>query len=103
MVANLPIVSTKIADVVELYGEAVSVASNAEEFVRACERALNETPGERASKARIMRDIVSSNSWEATAEHMHRLIADTGIKRPEIEASSTMGKQPTSELTSRGE
>ena len=88
MVANLPIVSTKIADVVELYGEAVSVASSAEEFVRACERALNETPGERANKARIMRDIVSANSWEATAEHMHRLIADTGITRAGIDASS---------------
>lgn len=88
MVANLPIVSTKIADVIELYGEAVSVASNAEEFVRACERALNGTPGEQADKARIMRDIVSANSWEATAEHMHRLIADTGITRAGIDASS---------------
>jgi glycosyltransferase involved in cell wall biosynthesis len=82
MVAELPIVSTNVADVVELYGRAVSLASDIEEFIVACERALKETPQVRQDKVQAMRDIVSTSSWDATVKQMRRLISDTGIGHP---------------------
>lgn len=92
MVAELPIVSTNIADVVELYGKSVGIASNAVEFITACEGALRETPAERADKAKIARDILSTGSWESTAERMRCLLSDTVIDRPHSGAPGGKGK-----------
>ncbi|HEV7928728.1 MAG TPA: glycosyltransferase [Nitrosospira sp.] len=76
MAAELPVVSTDIADVIELYGEAVSIATDASEFISACESALNATQGRRTSKIQAMRRLVATSSWENTAEHMRRLLRD---------------------------
>lgn len=91
MVAELPIVSTNIADVVELYGKSVSIASNTEEFIGASENALEETPRERADKAGIARAILSTSSWDITAERMHRLMSDTVACRLDPGASCGKG------------
>ncbi len=92
MVAELPIVSTNVADVVELYGRAVSLASGIEEFIGACESALKETPQVRRDKVQAMRDIVSISSWDATVKQMRRLIsgATTDIpgRRGDVRAKS---------------
>jgi UDP-galactopyranose mutase len=75
MAAQLPIVSTRIADVVELYGSAVSIASSPEEFILACEKALLETPEDQAQRIKAASNILSSGSWESTAEKMHSLLS----------------------------
>jgi UDP-galactopyranose mutase len=75
MVAELPVVSTNVADIVELYGRAVSLASDIGGFIGACERALKETPQERFDKVQAMRDIVSTSSWDATVKQMRRLMS----------------------------
>jgi UDP-galactopyranose mutase len=75
MVAELPIVSTNVADVAELYGRAVSLASDIGGFIGACERALKETPQERLDRVQAMRDIVSTSSWDATVKQMRRLMS----------------------------
>jgi len=75
MAAQLPIVSTHIADVVELYGSAVSIASTSEEFILACEKALLETPEEQTQRIKAAGNILSSGSWESTAEKMHSLLS----------------------------
>jgi protoporphyrinogen oxidase/glycosyltransferase involved in cell wall biosynthesis len=75
MVAELPIVSTNIADVAELYGKGVSIARDADEFIAACENALQETIEEKAARIASVRDIVSGSSWEATATSMHDLLS----------------------------
>jgi glycosyltransferase involved in cell wall biosynthesis len=95
MAAQLPIVSTPIVDVAELYGSAVSIASTHEEFILACERALRETAKEQAERIKAAGNIVSSVSWENTAEKMHDLLSTLNPVRAETsESSSPPSDQP---------
>ncbi len=75
MVAELPIISTNIADVVELYGKAVSIAATAEEFITASEKALQESFQEKSQRIENMRDLVSRNSWDITTRNMRKLLS----------------------------
>lgn len=93
MVAELPIVSTNIADVVELYQEGVSIARNTDEFIAACERALRETPGEKAARVASMRNIVSRGSWESTAKSMHDLLSRIPPKPKLVEYSQSANQR----------
>jgi protoporphyrinogen oxidase/glycosyltransferase involved in cell wall biosynthesis len=77
MAAELPIVSTAIADVEQPYGDVVAIGRDHAGFIAACEAALAQTPAQRADMARRMRDIVAGTSWQATAEHMRALIDGT--------------------------
>ena len=74
MAAELPIVSTPVADVVELYGEVVSIADTPAAFIRACESALLTTPEDNTQTIMRMREMVSATSWNTTAEKMHELM-----------------------------
>jgi UDP-galactopyranose mutase len=87
MAAQLPIVSTPVADVAELYGSAVSIASTREEFILACEKALRETAKERTERVKAAVNIVSSVSWENTAEKMHSLLSTLISERPAADKS----------------
>jgi glycosyltransferase involved in cell wall biosynthesis len=87
LAAQLPIVSTPVADVAELYGSAVSIASTHEEFILACEKALRETAKERAERVKAAVSIVSSVSWENTAEKMHRLLSTLAAEGPATDKS----------------
>jgi len=80
MAAELPIVSTSITDVANLYGAVVSIASDTASFITACEEALLLTPESRTDKIFMMRKIVESTSWESTALHMHKLLSAIPIK-----------------------
>ena len=77
MAAQLPIVSTPIADVANPYGHVVAIASGAREFVAACEAALAQTPEQRARMIDAMNAIVAATSWDNTAKHMHELLEST--------------------------
>jgi glycosyltransferase involved in cell wall biosynthesis len=77
MAAQLPIVSTPIADVANPYGHVVAIASGAGEFVAACEAALALTPAQRRQMAEGMQAVVAATSWDTTASHMHALLAST--------------------------
>ncbi|MEC5163093.1 FAD-dependent oxidoreductase [Janthinobacterium sp. CG_S6] len=77
MAAQLPIVSTAIADVVVPYGELVAIADDAAGFVRACEEALAATPAQRAARAAGMAAVVAATSWDATVEQMRALLDST--------------------------
>jgi protoporphyrinogen oxidase/glycosyltransferase involved in cell wall biosynthesis len=81
MVAELPVISTHIADVVELYGKAVSIASSRAEFISACEQALDEKPDEKKNRVEITGSIVSANSWTSTSDRMHSLMSEALEKR----------------------
>lgn len=74
MAAELPIVSTDIADVSKPYGDIVSIAHDAGQFIRACEAALHFTPEQRFKLAQQMRAVVQSTSWDRTANLMRGLI-----------------------------
>lgn len=74
MAAELPVVSTPIKDVIDLYGSAVAIADSPQAFVAACEKLLNETEEEKAQRIAEMRSLVAKTSWENTAFSMHELL-----------------------------
>jgi len=74
MAAELPIVSTPIADVVGPYGGVVAIAAGAQEFGVACAEALALAPSERAARMAAMREQVARTSWERTALAMAGLL-----------------------------
>lgn len=79
-----PVVSTPIKDVIRHYGElaAVQIASTAEEFITACERALriDENEGWREK----VDALLSSQSWDSTAAAMQGHIA-THLERAQAQ------------------
>lgn len=77
MAAELPIVSTAITDVAVPYGDIVAIAHDEQEFIAACEAALAASPQQKAASAEKMRNIVSTMSWEATADQMRALMQAT--------------------------
>ncbi|HEX8610542.1 MAG TPA: NAD(P)-binding protein [Telluria sp.] len=81
MAAELPIVSTDIADVARPYGHVVAVARATGAFIAACEAALSMTPQQRAAMCATMRDIVAGTSWDVTVDAMRRLLAETAPGR----------------------
>jgi UDP-galactopyranose mutase len=73
-----PVVSTPVRDVVRHYGQmdGVEIAATAEEFVAACERAL-ERSGNRESGWLAEADLMlSATSWDTTQARMSGLIAE---------------------------
>jgi glycosyltransferase involved in cell wall biosynthesis len=80
LAARLPVVSTDISDVEELYGTAVSIAVTSAGFIAACEKALNESLPERSDRMRATERILSSGSWEKTAEKMRELLSTLPLR-----------------------
>jgi UDP-galactopyranose mutase len=74
LAADKPVVSTPIADVVELYGSVVRTAADAEAFVTQCEAALDEDREARSRRVDAARAIVAAASWDAAAARMEREI-----------------------------
>jgi UDP-galactopyranose mutase len=81
LAAGLPVVSTPIRDVVRPYGDEglVQIASTAEEFIAACEKALEENLSARLQKAD---EFLSHNSWDKTFAEMSRLIDEAIEEKP---------------------
>lgn len=83
LAAGLPVVSTPIKDVVRQYGalDAVEIASDADEFIAACERALSRARESADAAWRNTADsALKGQSWRAVAKTMRGLI--DGILAP---------------------
>lgn len=80
LAAGKPVVSTPIRDVVRPYQELnlVHIAQTPEEFVAACEAALNENAIERLKRAD---EFLARNSWDKTFEQMRGLIAAAAVRK----------------------
>lgn len=80
LAAGKPVVSTPIRDVVRPYGEMnlVRIASNAEEFVAACEEALTEDAAERIDK---VDEFLAKTSWDKTFAEMANLIDEVADRQ----------------------
>jgi len=83
LAAGKPVVSTPIRDVIRSYGEIglVHIAATAEEFVAACEAAMQENADERL---KLADEFLSYVSWDKTWSEMANLIEEAmpqkGIK-----------------------
>jgi len=75
MAAEVPIVSTGIADVAELYGEVVQIADDTEAFVTAVQAALNESLQERTARVERGQALLARYAWDDIARAMDELIA----------------------------
>ena len=73
LAAGKPVVSTSILDVVRSYGEAglCRIADTPEDFVAACEAALNEDRADRTARADA---YLADSSWDKIWAKMHDLI-----------------------------
>jgi glycosyltransferase involved in cell wall biosynthesis len=76
LAAEKPVVSTPVRDVVGMYGDVVSIADTPETFVAACERALHETPEERADRLARGAATVARYSWDESARKVLQLMAE---------------------------
>lgn len=80
MAAELPIVSTPIADVERPYAHVVAIARDTAAFAHACAAALAMAPDARAAMVATMRSIVAATSWDVTVEAMRQLLRDTPVR-----------------------
>ena len=76
MAAEHPIVSTPIRDVAGPYEDIVYLGESPEEFVSACEQALESSKSERAHRAERMREVLAATSWDRTADGMERVLCE---------------------------
>jgi glycosyltransferase involved in cell wall biosynthesis len=75
LAAELPVVSTPVRDVVELYGDCVAIASGAEAFVAAAE-ALAAEPAKAVGQRRMLAERhLANHSWDAIVTAMSERIA----------------------------
>ncbi len=81
LAAQKPVVSTPIADVVSLYGSAVTVAQDHAGFIRGVEAALAEGPDEHAQRAARGQEFLTRYSWDEIAGQMEALIAESLVVR----------------------
>lgn len=86
MAAEKPIVSTPIQDVVSLYGDCVSIASSAGEFITACARALREDDYDRQRRLERMRNHINQCTWDRTTHQIRREIQ--AVLRPQRDVAS---------------
>lgn len=91
MAAELPSVSTPIADVAQPYGHVVAIADGAAQFIAACEAALGMAPAPAAALRHSMRGIVAGTSWDVTADSMRALLAGT---KPRLAAARFPARRP---------
>lgn len=77
MAAELPIVSTPITDVAEPYGTIVRLGGSPEEFVSACEAAMDSSPEDRAFRTEQMRQVLAGTSWDVTVSAIEKLLNAT--------------------------
>jgi UDP-galactopyranose mutase len=80
LAAGRPVVSTSIRDVVRPYGEQglVHIADTAEEFVGACEAAMNEDAAARVERTDA---FLAETSWDRTWRQMSELIEEVASAR----------------------
>ena len=81
LAAGKPVVSTPIRDIVRPYGELglVHIAATTEEFVSACEQALNEDTAEQRLAAAD--EFLSQMSWDKTWGEMADLVNEVAVKK----------------------
>lgn len=98
LAAEKPVVSTPVHDVVGLYGEVVTIADGAAEFVAACERELHETPERRAERLARSATMVARHSWDEAARSVLRLMDEAVAEAAEPAARSLRGLLTTRSL-----
>ncbi|MED5618947.1 glycosyltransferase [Ideonella sp. BN130291] len=88
LAAEKPVVSTPVNDVVGMYGQVVRIAASPEEFVAACDAALQETPAARADRLAQGAATVARYSWDESARTVLRLMDEAVARAAAAQASA---------------
>ncbi|MCC7024479.1 MAG: glycosyltransferase [Thermomicrobiales bacterium] len=91
-----PVISTPIADVVDLYGDVVSIAATAGEVVAEAERLLRRSPAEEAGWLGQVDAMLDAHSWDRIAARMGQVMAE---RRGRI-ARSSLSRSAIDPMTS---
>jgi len=75
LAAGLPVVSTRVPDVVSDFSELVDFQDDGTGFAEACHRVERHCPRARATKAE---QLLHWNHWDTIAQRMEQLVARTG-------------------------
>ena len=82
LAAGLPVVSTRIADVVATFADVVDLQDDAAGFADACRRVLRHSADERAGRCRVH---LHDHRWDTVAGRMDELLvrahAGAGLER----------------------
>lgn len=93
LAAAKPVVSTPIADVIDLYGDVVRFGATAEGFAAAIDALLDEDPKARAQRESASRAIVSEYGWDAIAARMWDLMQEAILSRAEVMPGARRNRQ----------
>ena len=77
LAAGLPVVSTRVPDVVADFAEFVALADDVEGFVAACVRARAE---DASARAELVRPLLERLSWDAIAAEMEAILAQAATR-----------------------
>ena len=80
LAAGLPVVSTRVPDVVAGYRHLVDLQDDGKGFADACERVRDHDPAERAKRAR---PLLEWHHWDAIASRMDEIMAQARAPRAE--------------------
>jgi glycosyltransferase involved in cell wall biosynthesis len=101
MAAGKPVVSTPIKDVITLYGSAVQVAHSPAAFVQACSDLLQASQAEQQRLAEEMDSLVSTSSWERSANSIHALMSasrEASLRTADVQQISGHSVEPATAL-----
>ncbi len=96
MATGKPIVSTRVKDVVNQWSDIVLLASGAEEFVKAAQRALDRQ-GDVSERVKKGLELAQQCSWETTVQKMQGLIT-AAIERKERRSSRNIEPMTEAQL-----
>lgn len=100
LASETPVVSTPVHDVVQLYGDVVSVAATPQVFVEACQALMDEAPAEHLRRADAALQTVRTRSWEIAVNVVHRWLARVSAPR-EREQDAVLHVVPPELLAAR--
>jgi glycosyltransferase involved in cell wall biosynthesis len=84
LAAGLPVVSTRVPDVVSEFGEIVGLADDVGEFAAACRRVAR---GSSSGQERKVRSVLAWNNWDTIADRMAAVL-DTALLHAEKEKTA---------------
>lgn len=98
MAAEKPIVSTPITDVAEPYGDIVYIGASADEFIAACDLALNQTAEQFNQRLAGMRKVLRNTSWDMTARAMAKEIVKIQQGQGPVALARTRAKKEQAKI-----
>ncbi|MFN8663120.1 MAG: glycosyltransferase [Thermomicrobiales bacterium] len=102
LAAGKPVVSTPIADVVDLYGEVVRFGATPEGFIAAIDALLDEDPVARIKRQTISRAIAARYDWDSIARRMSGLMQEAISLRAEGTTASRRNQRVHTSNVERG-